>query len=314
MTKNTALKTLGCRSNQLSTLNLTNNTALTDLDCNSNQLTALDITSNTALTSLNCGSNQLTALDVTKNTTLGYLACSSNQLTALDVTKNTLLGTIYCNSNQLNTIDLSQNTMLSSLGLEINKFLLSTLPIKKATWYKYTYSPQNTVNLPQKQYGLSETVDLSSEITVNAKTTNYVWKTKGGFILTAGTDYSVNNGITTFLKVQTDSVYCQMTNATFPELTLNTANIKVSEYPLSVGDNEGAIKVYPNPATESLTIKMAEEIVRVEVYTLTGVKVYDNGLYDSTTVIVPLTSMPKGALLIKAYTRNGVYSGKVVKI
>ena len=59
---------------------------------------------------------------------------------------------------------------------------------------------------------------------------------------------------------------------------------------------------------------MAEEIVRVEVYTITGVKVFENGLYSSNTVNVPLTSMPNGALLIKAYTRNGVYSGKVVKI
>jgi hypothetical protein len=105
-----------------------------------------------------------------------------------------------------------------------------------------------------------------------------------------------------------------MTNATFPNLTLTTTNIKVSEYPLSVGNNEFALYVYPNPATNYFTIKMAEEIVRVEVYTLTGVKVFENGLYSSTTVTVPLTSMPKGALLIKAYTRTGVYSGKVVKI
>ena len=130
----------------------------------------------------------------------------------------------------------------------------------------------------------------------------------------AGTDYNVVGGVTTFLKVQTDSVYCQMTNATFPELTLNTINIKISAYPLSVQDNEVAISVYPNPASENFTIKMTEEIVRVEVYSITGVRVFENGQYSSPTVTVPLTNMPKGALLIKAYTRNGVYSSKVVKI
>jgi hypothetical protein len=88
----------------------------------------------------------------------------------------------------------------------------------------------------------------------------------------------------------------------------------VSAYPLSVEDNEVAISVYPNPASENFTIKMTEEIVRVEVYSITGVRVFENGQYSSPTVTVPLTNMPKGTLLIKAYTRNGVYSSKVVKI
>ena len=39
-------------------------TALTSLSCDSNQLTSLDVSNNTALTYLNCYDNQLTSLDV----------------------------------------------------------------------------------------------------------------------------------------------------------------------------------------------------------------------------------------------------------
>ena len=48
-------------------------TALTTLDCQGNQLTSLDVSANTALTSLECYSNQLTSLDVSANTALTYL-------------------------------------------------------------------------------------------------------------------------------------------------------------------------------------------------------------------------------------------------
>lgn len=314
VTKNTSLKRLFCDSNQITTLDVSQNTALQDLYCDSNLLTSLDVTSNTLLQELLCFSNQLTSLDISKNIAIKELWCYSNKLNSLDVSKNNALEFLFCESNQLEYLDLSQNTALTEVRCHANNLTFSTLPIKETAWTTYIYSPQNVIKLSKKQYGLTETVDLSSELTVNSNNTNYTWKTKGGVTLTAGTDYNVNNGITTFLKVQTDSVYCEMTNATFPDLTLNTTNIKVSEYPLSVGDNEVAISVYPNPATDNFTIKMAEEILRVEVYTITGVKVFDNGLYNSTTVTVPLSSLPKGALLIKAYTRNGVYSGKVVKI
>ena len=52
-----------------------NDTALDTLHCSSNQLTSLDVSNNTSLTYLNCGGNQLTILDVSKNTALTYLWC-----------------------------------------------------------------------------------------------------------------------------------------------------------------------------------------------------------------------------------------------
>ena len=55
-------------------------TALTTLDCADDQLTSLDVSKNMALTTLYCGNNKLTSLDVSTNTALTTLDCSCNQI------------------------------------------------------------------------------------------------------------------------------------------------------------------------------------------------------------------------------------------
>ena len=137
VSKNTALTKLYCSNNQLTSLDVSKNTALTKLYCDNNQLTSLDVSKNTALTGLNCGHNQLTALDVSKNTALTGLNCGYNQLTALDVSKNTALTDLDCDKNQLTSLDVS-NTNMDDLDCDDNiyqivvgndrTFDLSTLP------------------------------------------------------------------------------------------------------------------------------------------------------------------------------------------
>ena len=124
-----ALDTLNCYFNQLTTLDVSNNTALTNLDCSGNQLTTLDVSNNTALTYLACISNQLTALDVSKNTMLDYLRCGINQLTTLDVSKNTKLTILDCYFNQLTALDISGCTALDHLECRGNQ--LTALDVSK---------------------------------------------------------------------------------------------------------------------------------------------------------------------------------------
>ncbi len=85
-------------------------TALTSLSCSGNQLTSLDVSNNTALTSLYCGDNQLTTLDVSNNTNLIVLSCTGNQLTTLDLSNNTALVDLYCNYNQLTSLILDNGS------------------------------------------------------------------------------------------------------------------------------------------------------------------------------------------------------------
>ena len=127
----TALKTLFCGSNQLTSLDVSKNTALSLLSCYTNQLTALDVSKNTALTNLNCSNNQLTSLDLSKNTALEELYSSDNQLTSLDVSKNTAISFLSCYSNKLTALDVSQNTELGELRCYSNK--LTSLDVSKNT-------------------------------------------------------------------------------------------------------------------------------------------------------------------------------------
>ena len=95
-------------------------TALQSLMCSFNQLSSLDVSKNTALTYLSCEINQLRSLDVSKNTALKYLVCYSNHLTSLDLSKNTALTKLVCGENQLTSLDLSKNTALTELRFEKN--------------------------------------------------------------------------------------------------------------------------------------------------------------------------------------------------
>jgi surface protein len=116
----TALVTMDCRANELTSLDVSNNTALTFLNCQANQLTSLDVSNNTALTFLNCQANQLTSLDVSTNTALVTMDCRANELTSLDVTNNTALVTMDCRANELTSLDVTNNTALTDLSCSYN--------------------------------------------------------------------------------------------------------------------------------------------------------------------------------------------------
>ena len=131
----TALQTLECYSNQLTSLDISGNTALKSLDCAKNQLAALDVSQNTALESLDCADNQLTTLDVNRNTALKSLDCAKNQLTSLDVSRNTALESLNCADNQLTALDISQNTALESLICAGNK--LTALNVSRNATLKF---------------------------------------------------------------------------------------------------------------------------------------------------------------------------------
>ena len=135
VSKNTALTYLDCDWNQLTSLDVSKNVALTKLSCWGNSLTKLDVSNNTALIHLDCGRNQLTTLDVSNNTALTYLDCRSNQLTALDVSNNTALTDLACRSNQLTSLDVSKNTALTYLNCYDNQ--LTSLDVSKNTALTY---------------------------------------------------------------------------------------------------------------------------------------------------------------------------------
>ena len=83
-------------------------TAVKSLMCDNNKLTSLDVSKNTALGLLHCTDNQLTSLNVSKNTELTMLLCQNNQLTSLDVSNNQKLTTLDCSNNLINEAEMGK--------------------------------------------------------------------------------------------------------------------------------------------------------------------------------------------------------------
>lgn len=138
----TAIETLICSNNNLTTLNVDNNTnlvsllcgsnflqnlavsnivSLESLTCSDNQIQNLDVSNNSNLLSLTASGNQLSTIDVSNNTNLTFLSVSNNRLLGeLIVSNNTHLEGLFCASNQISVLDLSANTVLKNLDVSNN--------------------------------------------------------------------------------------------------------------------------------------------------------------------------------------------------
>ncbi len=169
----TALETLNCGENLLTSLDISKNTALEELRCYTNRLTSLDVSKNTALTVLQCYDNQLTSLDVSQNVNLKNLQCYNNQLTSLDVSNNKALVYLYCQENKLTNLDLSQNTEITSLYCQNNQLISLDLTANTKIADSFDISGQSAkiaADITNKTVTLPADVDMS-KVTVTSGAT-----------------------------------------------------------------------------------------------------------------------------------------------
>jgi hypothetical protein len=224
LTGSSAIISLKFGENELASIDLSTLVNLTSIYGLQNKLTAISLPANTKLADLSLGNNQLTSLDVTPLTNLTYLNVSDNKLSRLDLSKNILLNGLSILRNQLTALDLSKNTQLTGLSCEGNSLKFSDFPIS-STITNFTYAPQGSmkigtdVNLGSstiKTFGVNETIDLSSQLTFNGKTTTYVWKkASNGTVVTPTT---ASGGKFTFSSNFGDEpIYCEMSNDQFPD-------------------------------------------------------------------------------------------------
>lgn len=140
----TAITSLFCESNQLTSLDVSANTALSDLWCSNNQLTSLVVPATATFTFLSCRGNQLTSLNVSGATSLSSLNCGNNQLASLNVSANTALTQFYCDNNQLTSLNVSTNTALNELDCYYNQLTSLNLPASTTLTQLRCYNNQLT--------------------------------------------------------------------------------------------------------------------------------------------------------------------------
>lgn len=246
--KSKALKNLNLNDNELSEIDLSGNLSFNSIQLDNNKLTTLSLRGINNTTMLSCDNNQLESIVFEASAPiLSDISCSGNKLKdlsflsrassveVLDFSHNEvsdyMFTTMYnirdlnMSYNKFKSADLAYNTKLEKLNIEGNYFTYSTLP--QTTAQEFVYGNQNPVTIAEKSF----MVDLSSEVTFKGKNTKFTWKTESGNVMEEGVDYSIENGITTFLKVQEEKVYAELTNEAYPDLTLTTTLVETSEKP-----------------------------------------------------------------------------------
>lgn len=224
LSNNTLLGFLTLSGSNLEQIDLSKLTNLTNVSLINNKLSAIDLSNNTKLATLQLGDNNFETLVLPELPALYQLSVSRNKLNTLDVTNCPILRELYCDGNNLSSLDMSGQTgKFSMVYVGNNNFKFSTLPVFDI------HNPMNYKYTPQKDVEITVDggkVDLSSEYMVAENPTVYTWTTESGATLVEGTDYTIDNGVTTFMKNFDENVYCSMINAAYPELTLKTIGVK----------------------------------------------------------------------------------------
>lgn len=108
----TSLKTLSCRRNLLTELDVSNNSELKSLYCGENQLSALDVSNHPALKTLSCeGDRLLSELDVSSCSALEKLYCDACHLSVLVLGNHPNLIYLNCSENQLASVNIGSNAL-----------------------------------------------------------------------------------------------------------------------------------------------------------------------------------------------------------
>lgn len=340
LSKLTALTKLTIGVNNFTTIDLSANTELTSLDLsdgkNKGVLASIDLSANTKLTSVVLSGNKLTSLDLTHNPLAKTITVLNNQLTSVTFGENTAknhtinLGGnkltslslkdatnitnsfVYLRDNELTSIELPAN--VKRLWVDGNNFTMTQLyELKGKVSQTFTFATTFTKPQAQAPYAIAEkmeigaSVDLSSQAMLGETATEFVWKNKDD-ILTEGTDYTVENGVFTFLTAQ-DSLYCEMTNAELAGLNYHTTATQVvapKELPLAVTFTAGAVE-------RSVTVGLSEA-GKVQIDWGDGDKVEKEaaGAYDGWDNGLEFTGTPSGE--VKIYGENISYLQSFTKM
>jgi hypothetical protein len=227
--------------NNLETIDLSANTELTSLDANctaDGKLTTLDLSKNTKLTTLKLNFNKLKSLDLSKNLSLKNIYALNNELTSIDFGENTTAKIyISLNNNKLEKLDVTALTGLSGGSLlllnnnltELKHGAIKTLNVtgnkfNLATLYETAQDVTTLTAASMQDMEIAETIegsiDLSAQATIGEKASTIKWFTEDGTELVEGTDYTVADGVFTFIKDQEKKVYATLINTeALPKLT-----------------------------------------------------------------------------------------------
>lgn len=304
LTHNPELEELNLEGNELTELDLSHNTQIRLMTLTNNKLEQLDITGLTALANLYAANNKLKELDLSQSAEMNQLYLDHNQLESIHLEACTKLHTLSCSFNALSELNVDGIESLRGVSCSNNNLSFSTLPLDVHDWYMYTYSPQNDLKIEL----VNGRIDLSAEYMIDYRETVYKWFTTSGKELIEGTDYTLENGITSFLKKQDEPVYCTLENTSFPKFTedkqLKTEAVEITET-VGIDETYAAVQVYAENGKIMVRIPGTADIT---VYSSNGQTECQLTAHASAEI----SGLPSGMHIIRINTTNKTYINKIV--
>jgi hypothetical protein len=71
------------------------------------------------------------------------------------------------------------------------------------------------------------------------------------------------------------------------------------------------VRLFPNPATDAITVDSPSSIERYEVYSAAGKLVASRGSIENPTI--DISDLPNGIYLFRAFSSNGTTTKKFIK-
>ena len=81
-------------------------------------------------------------------------------------------------------------------------------------------------------------------------------------------------------------------------------------YPVNEITVPGSIKLFPQPTCDHLNINAGFEIYRIEIYSITGIKVHSSEFNYLKQVTIPVSHLQEGMYLMRLYRKNGMAVNK----
>lgn len=290
---------------------LPDNPGLAELSVTDTDITHIDLSAYKNLKSLNLNNNRLKSFDLSTmptletfyatgngmneisldNPALWELSLNNNEFESIDLSGTPVLSQLWLTGNKLKSLDLDCLNSLRVISISENAFTFATLPPVKSSYFIYDYGKQTPLDVT---VSTDNKVDLSSQADIDGTATVYTWYIDSPYYddygdltgenLIEGDEYTLENGVTTFLA-NFHNIMCVMTNTAFPNLVLYTNFIDVTGVSgISSIGTSGDTTVH----TEGSSIVVdTTDGTPVALYTIGGARI---GTADGSTVFPSLSA------------------------
>ncbi len=297
-------------SNNTPSLDLSSNINLVELSVFSTNLETLNLSNLTKLKRLTYLGKSPT-IDLSDCVNLLSLVCYGNSettyfpdenlLTSIDLSNQTKLVYLSIYGNKLQTIDLSSCTNLETVDLSNND--LTALNVSNSDYIKLLYCAGNNIT----SLDVNNLFNLQTLYCANNQLISL--STKNG-IIEQYIDFSGNLDLNSVCSDENEVVYMQ--NQCYlngnDEVVVTSNCDSSTSLATNAFDEEMSMKLYPNPASSSISISCKFKINKVEVFDMNG-----RIVMETSNSTLNIENIQKGLYFARVYSDNASQIMKFTK-